>query len=255
MFPSLPPILSTLRGGLAALLILAGAAGVLAGTLAPWATFKLFHNVEINLPGLVFLWGGLCLSVASLVFLGMRRSPLLCLLGAFAILFSLGRARTEIPEGIRRQIVGAQGALVPVNRLLDQFHINSADGTWPIEVATFQDREANLIGDGVTWAKDGALVLLLGSVLGLPGDPALVWIYARTARARCRACGARWMLSRGAKHCPVCGASTLPAHVRECPHCQTIARRGDRHCVACGTALPAIAERPGRWPARPAERD
>ncbi len=246
MLPTLPPILSRLRGGLAALLILAGAAGVLVGTLAPWATFKLFHNIEINLPGLVFLWGGLCLSVASLVLLGMRRSPLLCLLGALVILFSLGKARTEIPLGIRRQIVGAQGALVPLNRLLDQFHINGENGTWPIEVATFQDREANLIADGVTWTSDGALVLLLGSVLGLPGDPALVWIYARTVRARCRACGARWMLSRGAKHCPVCGASTVPAHVRECPHCHTIARKGDCHCVACGTTLPALAERPER---------
>ena len=132
-------------------------------------------------------------------------------------------------------MVGAQGALVPVNRLLDQFHINNADGTWPIEVASFQDRQANLLGDGVTWTNDGAWVLLLGSVLGLPGDPVAVWVYTRTARARCRVCGARWRLSRGAKHCPHCGASTLPPNVRECPQCQTVARRGDKHCVTCGS--------------------
>ena len=190
MLLSLPPILSSLRGGLAALLILAGAAGVLAGTLAPWATFKLFHNVEINLPGLVFLWGGLCLSVASLVFLGMRRSPLLCLLGACAVLFSLGKARTEIPEGIRRQIVGAQGALVPVNRLLDQFHINSANGTWPIEVATFQgpagrsDRGRGNVGE--RWGAGSAS----GKRPGPAGRPRPGCGYTPgTARARCRACG------------------------------------------------------------------
>lgn len=243
MIPSLPPILSRLRHGLALLLILAGAAGVLAGALAPWASFKLFHNVDVHLPGLVFTWGGLCLSVASLVLLGMRRSPLLCLMGALAIFGCLGRARTEIPDGLRRQMVGAQGALIPVNRLLDQFHVNGENGTWPIEVASFQDRQADLLGDGVTWTSDGAWALLLGSVLGLPGDPALVWIYARTARSRCRACGTRWPVSRGAKHCLNCGLSALPPHVRECPQCQTVARRGDRHCVGCGTALPPVMAR------------
>ena len=240
MIPALPPILSRLRHGLALLLILGGAAGVVAGSLAPWAAFKLFRTIDVSLPGLVFTWGGLCLSVASLVLLGMRRSPLLCLLGALAIFWCLAHARTEIPDGIRRQMVGAQGALVPVNRLLDQFHVNGANGTWPIEVASFQDRQADLLGDGVTWTNDGAWALLLGSVLGLPGDPVAVWVYARTVRARCRICGARWLLSRGAKHCPNCGASALPSNVRECPHCGTGARRNDLHCIACGTALPPV---------------
>ncbi len=82
MILTLPPILSRLRNGLASLLMLGGAAGILAGTLSPWAAFRVFHNMEINLPGIVFVWGGLCLAVAALVFPGMRRSPILCLTGA-----------------------------------------------------------------------------------------------------------------------------------------------------------------------------
>ncbi len=236
--PSLPPILLRILAFFSALLILGGAAGVVAGTLGPWATFKLFHNIEVNLPGIVFLWGGLCLTVASLVFLGMRRSPLLCLLSALGLFYCLHQAQHDVPDGIRRQIIGAQGALLPINRLLDQFHISDPTRTWPIEVASFQDLRTDLLGEGLTWTTDGAMVLLLGSVLGLPSDPVAVWVYTRTARTRCRACHARWPVSRQAKFCPQCGASTLPRHIRLCPHCGTQARRNDRHCVACGTDLP-----------------
>lgn len=238
--PSLPPILSRLRNALAALLILGGAAGVVAGTLGPWATFRVFHNIEINLPGFFFLWGGLCLTAASLVFLGMHRSPLLCLFATLGIFVCLRQARLDVPNGIRHQLLGAQVSLTPLNRLLDQFHINSATGGWPIEVAPYADLQADLLGEGLDWTQKGAYLLLLGSVLGLPGDPVAVWVYVRTIRARCRACEARWRLVRQAAFCPACGTSTLPKNIRACPHCQTIARRGDIHCVACGTALPAI---------------
>jgi len=237
MISTLPPILSRLRNALALLLTLGGAAGIVAGTLSPWATFRVFHNIEINLPGIVFLWGGLCLSVAVLVFLGMRRSPILCLAGAMLVLNWTAEGQKRVPERVKFQLVGAQmNFSVSINRLLDQFHIPD------VEVADLSTPNASLLGIGLGWTTQGAYALLLGSVIGLPGDPVAIWIYTRTARVRCRTCGTRWPLSRGAQFCPHCGASTLPAFVRLCPHCQTQAKRRDQHCVACGTALPPLAQ-------------
>ena len=211
-------------------LILAGAAGIVAGSLSPWATFRVFHNIEINLPGIVFLAGGLCLSVAALVFLGVRRFPLLCLAGAMAVLHWGGAARKEVPERVKFQLAGSQLVLASsVNRLLDQFHIPD------IEVANFGTRNPDLLGEGLGWTLQGAAVLLLGSVLGLPGDPLAVWVFRRTVRARCRGCGAKWLLSRKARFCPSCGESTAPASWRLCPQCGTKAKKNDQHCVACGT--------------------
>ncbi len=233
MIPTLPPFLSRLRNALAMLLILGGAAGIVAGTLSPWATFRVFHNIEINLPGWAFLWGGQCLAVAVLVFLGMRRSPVLCLVGAMLVLQWTAEGQKRVPERLKFQLAGAQmNFSVSINRLLDQFHIPD------VEVANLNTPNPNLLGVGLGWTQQGAYILLLGSVIGLPGDPVTVWIYTRTARARCRVCQARWPLSRSAQFCPQCGASTLPKNVRLCPHCQTQAKRRDQHCVACGTTLP-----------------
>lgn len=217
-----------------ALLVYGGAAGVVVGTLGPWATFRIFHTMEINLPGVVFLWGGLCLAVAALVLLGMRRSPLLCLAGALAMLHWGAEAQRRVPERVKFQLAGSQLELsASVNRLLDQFHIPD------IEVANLNTPNPDLLGEGLGWTFKGAIVLLTGSILGLPGDPLLVWGYARTARIRCRFCEARWPLSRQARFCPNCGASTLPASLHLCPHCGTPSKKKDRHCVACGTAIPA----------------
>lgn len=235
MIPILSPILARLRNGLASLLMLGGAAGVLAGALSPWATFRVFHNIEVNLPGWVFVWGGLCLAVAALVFLGMRRSPVLCLVGALLALHWVAEGQQRVPERVKFQLAGAQmNFTVSVNRLLDQFHIPD------IEVADLSVRNPDLLGVGLSWTQDGAFALLLGALIGLPGDPAVVWVYRRTARARCRACGERWSVSRAALFCPRCGASTLPKHVRLCPHCGTQARRGDLHCIACGFSLDSL---------------
>lgn len=235
MIPSLPPILSRLRNGLASLLLLGGAAGILAGTLSPWATFRVFHNIEINLPGWVFVWGGLCLAVAALVFLGMRRSPILCLAGALLVLHWDAEGQKRVPERVKFQLAGAQmNFTVSVNRLLDQFHIPD------IEVADLSTPNSDLLGTGVGWTADGAYVLLLGALIGLPGDPVVVWVYRRTAKVRCRVCQTRWPVSRAVLYCPYCGASTLPKHVRLCLHCGTQAKRGDLHCVACGTALDSL---------------
>ena len=233
MNPRPLPLILRLISGLSTLLILGGAAGVVMGTLSPWATFRVFHNIEINLPGVVFFWGGLCLAVAALVFLRMRRSPILCLIGSLAVLHWGTEARKQVPERVKFQLAGSQLVLASsVNRLLDQFHIPD------IEVANFGTPNANFVGEGLNWTWNGASVLLLGSVLGLPGDPLAVWIYTRTARVRCRVCGARWPLSRQACFCPACGVSALPTHLRLCPHCAAEASKLDRYCVACGKALP-----------------
>ncbi len=235
MIPALPPIFSRLRNGLASLLILGGAAGILAGTLSPWATFRVFHNIEVNLPGWVFVWGGLCLAVAVLVFLGMRRSPVLCLVGALLVLSWVAEGQRRVPERVKFQLAGAQmNFTVSINRLLDQFHIPD------VEVANLNTPNPDLLGIGLGWTQSGAYALLLGAIVGLPGDPVAVWVYRRTARARCRVCGKRWPVSRAARFCPHCGASTLPKHIRLCPHCGTQARRGDLHCVACGLALDSL---------------
>ncbi len=236
MIPTLPPILSRLRNALALLLICGGAAGIVAGALSPWATFRVLHNIEINLPGIVFSWGGLCLSVAVLVLLGARRWPVLCVAGALLTLHWAAEGQRRVPERVKFQLAGSQLVLASsVNRLLDQFHIPD------IEVANLGTPNAELLGVGLGWTVKGAYVLLLGGLIGLPGDPALVWVYTRTARVRCRSCGTRRMLSRAAQFCPHCGVSALPTGVHVCPHCGVRAKRGDKHCIACGSGLPGSA--------------
>ena len=233
MLPN-PALVTTGRilAAVSTVLILAGAAGIVAGTLGPWATFRVFHNIEINLPGIIFLGGGLCLSVAALVFLGVRRSPILCLAGALAVLYWGGEAQKRVPERVKFQLAGSQLVLAStVNRLLDQFHIPD------IEVANFGLKNSELLGEGLDWTLKGATVLLVGGVLGLPMDPLAIWVFRRTARVRCRSCGTKWSLSRPARFCPSCGVSTLPTSWRLCPQCGTRAKKQDRHCVACGTAV------------------
>ena len=236
MIPTLPPILARLRNALAAPLILAGAAGIVAGTLSPWATFRVFHNIEINLPGWTFVWGGLSLAAAALVFLGARKSPVLCFIGALLVLHWAAEGQKRVPERVKFQLAGAQmNFSVSINRLLDQFHIPD------IEVANLNTPNPSLLGVGLGWTVDGAYVLLLGSLIGLSGDPAAVWVYRRTAKSRCHVCQTRWPISRIVLFCPSCGASALPKHVQVCSQCGTQAKRGDRHCVSCGSELPGLS--------------
>lgn len=227
------PLLSRLLSAASTLLLLAGAAVVLAGVFSPWATFRVFHNIEINLPGLVFAGGGLCLSVAALVFLGARRSPILCLIGAILVFGWIGKAEKKVPERVKFQLAGTQLEFQSsINRLLDQFHIPD------IEVANLNTPNPQLLGTGLDETRSGAKLLLLGGLLGLPIDPLAVWVWTRTARSRCQHCGARWLLSRQARFCPECGTPVLPPGQSLCPACHAPARRHDRHCTACGQTLP-----------------
>ncbi len=218
-------------GGLSALLIWGGAAGVLAGALGPWAHVTLFRNITLHVSGLLFTEGELCLSAALLVLLGMRRSPVLCAVAALLVLHWAAQARTDIPHRVKHQVIGAQLALFPLNRLLDQFHINDVQvGDWAVP-------DAQLLASGMDTTVKAGAVLLLGSLLGLPADPAVVWLSARVVQARCRACGARWTQSRAAAFCPHCGLPTSDRNPRRCPQCGTGAFPSDTHCIACGHSL------------------
>ncbi|MBV9849058.1 MAG: zinc ribbon domain-containing protein [Armatimonadetes bacterium] len=223
--------MNRLLAGLSALLLLGGGAGILLGALSPWARVTLFHNMDLSLSGLLFADGGLCLAVALLVLLGMRRSAPLCLIAALLVLRWTAEARVQVPRRVKHQVVGAQLALFPLNRLLDQFHIVN------VEVGDWNAPDPQLLAPGLSWTTEGALALLLGGLLGLPADPMVRWVHRHSARARCRACGARWPLSRTARFCPQCGASALPIDKRHCPACGASVSPRDRHCVRCGEAL------------------
>lgn len=224
--------------GVSQILLLAGAAGVLAGTLNAWAQVTVLHNIQVALPGVLFAQGGLCLAVAILALLGARRSPLLCGLGASIVLMQTHQAIHDIPHLVKHQIIGAQLALFPLNRLLDQFHI--AD----VQVGDWSVPNADLLGAGLVWTMRGGWTLGAGALLGLTSDPLLAWAMACAIRARCRACGARRPLSRPARFCPSCGMETSTQQPHACPHCAREAEPSDRHCIACGTFLETSAEAP-----------
>lgn len=224
------PALRVLRGLSQALLPL-GAALVLAGTVGTWAQVTLLRNIQVSLPGVLFAAGGGCLSVALLALLGARRFPLICLAGAAVVLAQTHQAAHDVPALVKHQIIGAQLALFPLNRLLAQFHIGDVQiGDWSVP-------NAQLLGAGLVWTMRGGWVLLAGALAGLPSDPALAWTMARTLRARCRVCNARWLRSRHARFCPTCGTLADTGQPPLCPHCGREAAFGDRHCIACGTAL------------------
>jgi hypothetical protein len=219
--------------GLSALLILGGAAGILAGVFEPWAQVTLFRNITLHVSGALFREGGFCLSAALLILLGMRRSAILCLLAACFILHWAGQARQEIPHEVKHQVIGAQLAMFPLNRLLDQFHIND------VTVSDWSVPDSQLLASGLTVTVESAAILLLGAFLGLPSDPAALWVHG-TLPTQCRNCGARWARRRGAAFCPNCGIATSP--VSRCSTCGTERKPSDHFCITCGQDfLPSAA--------------
>lgn len=231
MSPLVKVILPPLRSALAFVCVLGGAALITAGALGPWAQVTLFKNIDVSLSGIFFAQGGSCLAVAALVLLGARRWPLICLIGAILVLGWVRTARQDVPHRVKHQVIGAQLAFFPLNRLLDQFHINN------VEVGDWNLPDRALLGAGLTQTARGGWLLLAGSLLGLPGDPFLLWAYARTASARCRVCSVRLPLSRVMQFCPNCGSPTPMARGHLCPACQAPVLASDQHCVACGTQL------------------
>ncbi len=224
--------------GLSRALILLGAACVLAGTLGAWAQVTLLRSIQVSVPGVLLAGGGACLSVALLALLGARRFPVLCLAGAVVVLAETHQAAHDIPHLVKHQIIGAQLALFPLNRLLDQFHIGD------VQVGDWSTPNADLLGAGLVWTRRGGWALLAGALAGLPSDPALAWIAARAMRARCRTCGARWLRSRQARFCPRCGQLANTGQPPLCPHCGREAALSDIHCIACGTALGSARKLP-----------
>ena len=225
------PFTIKLLRALSALFLWAGAAVVIGGALSPWAALKVLKSVDVSVPGAMFAQGGLCLAAGVLVLLGLRRSPLLCLIAAIYTLGWVNAAKVEVPRRVKYQVIGTQLALFPLNRLLDQFHIND------IEVSDFNKPGAELLAPGLDWTSDGALVLALGGVLGLPIDPIALFVYKWTKHTRCRHCGARWLAFRHADFCPQCGHNTAPADRWHCTACHGELARKDRFCTHCGTGV------------------
>jgi hypothetical protein len=210
--------------------IACGAGLVLAGSLGPWAKVVLFKNIDLSLPGFFFVDGSLCLAAAAIILLGVRRSPLLCLVVALLVLHWVSAAHSDLPRHVKHQEIGAQMALFPINRLLDQFHIGD------IVIADWAMPDSDLLGGGLIWSGIGSGLLLLGSALSLPHDPLVSRIYERTARRHCRSCGALWLAARNAQYCPECG-EPAPGGKRHCVVCRTEAASNDIYCINCGTML------------------
>ena len=98
----------------------------------------------------------------------------------------------------------------------------------------------DLLGDGLDWTTNGAYVLLLGSVLGLPADPVGgLGLPTHSPRPLPRLRAALAAVPSG---------PLLPALRRVYPsqtHSPVLAlrhqaRRGDQHCVACGAELDSL---------------
>ncbi|BDI33792.1 hypothetical protein CCAX7_58430 [Capsulimonas corticalis] len=227
----MPPFAIKLLRAFSALLLWAGAALVIGGALSPWAALKVLRSVDVSVPGALFAQGGLCLAAGVLVLLGLRRSPLLCLIAALYTLGWVNAAKVEVPRRVKHQVIGTQLALFPLNRLLDQFHIND------VEIADWSRPNAELLAPGLDWTNKGALLLLLGGLIGLPADPIALFAYKWTARARCRHCNATWLRSRQADFCPQCGQSTAPADRWHCDVCHGELGRSDKFCTHCGAGV------------------
>ncbi|MCW3059367.1 MAG: hypothetical protein JWQ02_1188 [Capsulimonas sp.] len=225
------PFTIKLLRALSALLLWAGAAGVIAGALSPWAAIKILKSVDLSVPGALFAQGGLCLAAGVLVLLGLRRSPLLCLIAAIYTLGWVHTATVEVPRRVKHQAIGAQLALFPINRLLDQFHIND------LEISDWSRPNEELLAPGLDWTNKGALVLLFGGLIGLPVDPIALFIYKWTARAKCRHCGATWLKSRHAEFCPQCGHGTAPVDRWHCGVCHGDLGLKDKFCTHCGVVV------------------
>jgi hypothetical protein len=147
------------------------------------------------------------------------------------VLAAVNRAETDVPIAVRGQLLSLQASLIPVNRLLDQFHIQD------IEAGNFGEKLDAYIGPGLALTHQGAIAMLVGAVLALPGDPLVLGLIYRFGKGTCRNCGTRTPYRRRARHCPNCGDSL--DGTRACPSCHAPAQKTDRCCIECGTALAA----------------
>ncbi|HEY3331297.1 MAG TPA: zinc ribbon domain-containing protein [Capsulimonadaceae bacterium] len=215
--------------------ILIGSITVAAGTVQPWGKFVALHSWHVNVPGVAFVTGLTVLALASATLL-YRKYSAIAILVALVILATTYRAQSEVPIAIRGQLLSLQVALVPINRLMDQFHLPNVDA------GNYGDQRETFLGEGLSTSRSGAWLILLGALLAMPRDVTFTAIRRRYGMARCNHCAASWAVSRDAEYCPKCGASQ--SGTRTCPHCRAVWKDGDVYCVGCGAKVPAIPTAP-----------
>jgi hypothetical protein len=219
----------TILSRLGAILIVCGASLTLIGVATPWAQAELFGGLHIQIPGLFFTLGGIS-AVCAIMALTLRRAPLLCIAVGLVLLTVTNTAVNSIPRTVRRELISAQLSFSPLNQLLDQFHIDT------LTVANYGAKDSMYIGEGVGRAAQGGLLILLGGIISLFGDPAARTIRRQIMREHCRNCGASWIFARDALFCPQCAIPTALSD-DYCTHCLNPRERSDKYCVQCGTEI------------------
>ncbi len=209
---------------------LVGALAASIGAVEPWGQFTALHSWHVALPGVLF-GTGLAALVAAIASMRYPRVAVLTLVLAIVAIVATSKADYDVPIAVRGQLLSLQASLIPVNRLLDQFHIQD------IEAGNFGERLDAYVGPGLALTRQGAFAMLVGAILALPGDPLILAGLYRFGKGTCRNCGTRTPYRRNAHHCPSCGYSL--DGTRSCPSCHAPAQPTDRHCIDCGTGLTA----------------
>jgi hypothetical protein len=172
------------------------------------------------------MYGGLAAACggAALIF---RRSPIVTIVIGIILIVVTNSATRSIPHSVRHELIGAQLSFLPLNQLLDQFHIEG------VTVSNYGAKDEEYLGDGLQRTAEGANLILVGSLLSMLRNPQLRKIRRRLTKQRCRACRATWPTSRDALFCPKCSAPTLLAS-QVCFNCRNPLAIGDRYCIHCG---------------------
>jgi hypothetical protein len=206
--------------------VIFGGIMAIAGAALPWANALLFGSLQISLPGLVFVLGSVAAACgAGALFLS--RYPLICLAIGLVLLVDTSTATKQIPRAVRGELLDAQKGFFPINSLLGKFDIDF------VMVGNYGAKDSDYIGIGVQRAALGGLLILFGSVLGLPRDPWLRRAGRRVFSEKCDTCGAKWPIGRDATYCPKCAAPTYRAEFL-CCRCTTPLMPSDKYCVRCG---------------------
>jgi hypothetical protein len=213
---------------LGSLLIIAGAFLVVVGSALPWANALLFGSLQIGVPGFVFALGAIAAScgVASLFLIRYR---FVCLGLGIVILVVTNIATQQIPHFVRGELIAVQRGFFPINELLDKFSLET------VMVANYGAKDSDYLGVGVVRTALGGGLILIGSILGLPGDLIVSGAVRRTLKETCKACGAKWAMNRDVLYCPKCATPT-PRAYGICRQCGNKLLAPDQFCVKCGCA-------------------
>jgi hypothetical protein len=202
-------------------------AGVLlvSGALRPWA-FVPLGGLRFPLYGALG-WGGLAGVAGLMLLLHPRPSP--------ALLLAIAAGAAYLGHVIPLQMIARARATTgtidtwfdPLNRLLDQFHIEGFHlSEWGLSAARAVGPGAALTLWGAGLSAAAALLTLFTLLV----DPS-----RRSRPHTCPTCAARLSRRRQPHFCPACGAALVPVPV--CVACHTPAEPDDRYCIRCGAQL------------------